>query len=76
MKPKIIVLYVPPLNVIFCGKRLIFKKCDILDDIEFFGSRGIALVPFLSGGISNEKTFVGSRVKFAPIVLMDMDKCI
>ena len=58
------------MNVIFGEKWLIFKE----GDIEFLDSRGIALLPFLSGGISKEKIFVGFRVKFAHIVLMDVDK--
>ena len=74
LKPKITFLYVPPLNVIFGEKWLIFKEGDIPGDIKFLGSKEITPLPFLCGGISKEKTFVGFRVKFAPIVLMDMDK--
>ena len=34
----------------------------------------MTLVPFLCGGISKGKTFVGFRFKFASIMLVDVDK--
>ena len=53
---------------------LILMKGDIPRHNEFLRSRMETLVPFLSIGVANKDTLKSSRIKFTPVLTMNMDK--